>query len=111
MAATKPLNPFYPVLVVAGIAFALTACAYSVMTVRGLDPHTAGEGGLVGLMDRHGLAIMVVELVVLGLLTGAAIGTDNYWTARFESKQQPPDIGEPHHPKSEPDERLRNQRQ
>jgi hypothetical protein len=35
-------------------------------------------------MDRHGLAIMAVEIVVLGLLTVAAIGTDGYWTRRAE---------------------------
>ena len=103
MPATKPLNPFYPVLVVVGIAFALTACAYSVMTVRGLDPHSVDEGGLVGIMDRHGLTIMIVELVVLGLLTCAAIGTDNYWISRFESKQQPSDSGNKHHSNREHD--------
>jgi hypothetical protein len=62
--------------------FAITACAYGVMTVRGLDPHAADEEGLVGLMDRHGLVIMAGELVALGILTALAIGTDDFWTRR-----------------------------
>jgi hypothetical protein len=82
MPQAKAANPFYALLMVVGVAFALTACAYGVMTVRGLDPHRADEGGLVGLMDQHGLTILVVELVLLGLLTVLAIGTDEYWTRR-----------------------------
>jgi hypothetical protein len=77
-----PRNPFYAMLVVVGVAFAVTACAYGVMTVRGLDPHASDEQGLVGLMDRHGLAIMAVELMLLALLTALAIGTDEYWSRR-----------------------------
>jgi hypothetical protein len=82
MPTTKPQNPFYAALVVASLAFGLTACAYVVMVVRGSNPHTAGEGGLVGLMERHGTAILLVEIVLLGLLTLLAIGTDEYWSRR-----------------------------
>lgn len=78
----KATNPFYALLLVVGVAFAISACAYGVMTVRGLDPQRADEGGLVGLMDQHGLSILVVELVLLGILTALAIGTDEYWTRR-----------------------------
>jgi hypothetical protein len=83
MAQQKPVNPFYIALLPVGVAFAVTACAYGVMTVRGLDPHQVEEAGLVGLMDRHGLAIMVVELCCLAALTIAAIGTDDFWTRRL----------------------------
>lgn len=82
MPAAKATNPFYALLLVVGVVFAISACAYGVMTVRGLDPQRADEGGLVGLMDQHGLTIMVVELVLLGLLTVLAIGTDEYWSRR-----------------------------
>jgi hypothetical protein len=85
MPASQAANPFYVLSIVAGVAFAITACAYGVMTVRGLDPHAADEGGLVGLMDEHGLAIMLVELSVLGVLTVLAIGTDDFWTRRGET--------------------------
>jgi hypothetical protein len=71
-------NPFYVVLLAVGAVFAITACAYCVMTVRGLEPRP-DEVGLMGLMSQHGLTILVIELIVLGLLTVAAIGTDGYW--------------------------------
>src|SRR5262245_41574279 len=86
MPAVKATNPFYAALLAVGVAFAITACAYGVMTVRGLDPRLADEEGLMGLMSRHGLAMMVVELVLLGLLTFAAIGTDGYWESGFGSR-------------------------
>jgi hypothetical protein len=43
----------------------------------------------MGLMSEHGLTIMVVELVLLGLLTVAAIGTDGYW----EREARRPKVG------------------
>ncbi len=87
MRDVKATNPFYAALLVVGVAFAITACAYGVMTVRGLDPRMADEQGLVGLMRQHGLAILVVELVLLAVLTAAAIGTDEYWERGTESRQ------------------------
>jgi H+/Cl- antiporter ClcA len=87
MPQPKPINPFYSVLIVVGIVFAITACAYGVMTVRGLDPRNADEGGLIGVMDDYGIWILVGELLLLGLLTMAAIGTDEYWTRRMEASQ------------------------
>jgi hypothetical protein len=80
MPERKPINPFYSVLVVVGVLFSLTACAYGVMTVRGLDPNNADEVGLIGFLNDYGLWIMIGELVVLAILTVAAIGTDEYWT-------------------------------
>jgi H+/Cl- antiporter ClcA len=91
MPQLKPQNPFFAVLIVVGIAFGLTACAYVVMTVRGSDPHTAGEGGLVGLMAQRGLTILVVELLLLGLLTVLAIGTDGYWSSETSGGREPPE--------------------
>jgi hypothetical protein len=81
MPQSKPTNPFYAALLVVGVVFAITACAYCVMTVRGLEPRP-DEQGLMGVMSQHGLTILVVELVLLGVLTFAAIGTDEYWTRR-----------------------------
>jgi len=80
----SPVNPFYAVLVVAGITFALTATMYGVMTVRNLDPRSGEPEGVVKFMEEHGLTLMVVELVMLGLLTWGAIGTDNYWMRETE---------------------------
>ena len=79
---SKPVNPFYAVLIVVGVTFALTASMYGVMTVRKLDPRAAEETGILAFMEQHGLTLMILELVVLALLTFAAIGTDDYWTGR-----------------------------
>jgi hypothetical protein len=87
MAQRKATNPFYVALLPVGVAFAVTACAYGVMTVRGLDPLHAEDGGVVGLMDRHGLLIMVVELALLGALTFAAIASDDFWSRRSATSQ------------------------
>jgi hypothetical protein len=88
MPQKKPTNPFYVALIPVGVIFALTACSYGVMAYRGRDPHITDETGLAGLMNHHGLAILVVELVLLGILTVAAIGTDDFWTRRFEAAQK-----------------------
>jgi hypothetical protein len=87
MAAKKPTNPFYLALLPVGVLFAVTACAFVVMTMRGLDPQQAEETGLVLLMARHGTSILVIELVVLAVLTVAAIASDDFWTRRFEAAQ------------------------
>ncbi len=88
MSVKKPINPFYPPVIVAGVVFALTACMYGVMTVRMLNPQGGEDTGVLQFMDQHGMTVMIVELVVLGLLTFAAIGTDDYWTRRAEQKEQ-----------------------
>lgn len=78
----KITNPFYAALVVVGLAFAFTACAYTVMSFRNLDPHALDEPGLSTLMKQHGLTILVVELGLLTVLTITAISTDDYWSNR-----------------------------
>ena len=82
----KPTNPFY---VAASSRWAsclrITACAYVVMTCRASIRTAGNERGLSGLMEQHGLVIMVVELAILGVLTVAAIGSDDFWTRRFEA--------------------------
>ncbi len=88
----KATNPFYVLLVLLGIIFAITTCAYGVMAVKmstaaGISEVVGGDG-LMPLMNRHGLSILLVELVLLALATFGAIGTDNYWTKR--NSQEPP---------------------
>lgn len=82
-------NPFYAALVVVGLAFALTTCAYTVMSFRELDPFAPEEEGLIALMKNRGLVILLVELGLLGVLTVAAIGSDDYWTKRAEAGKPP----------------------
>lgn len=89
MTSTKPkkyVNPFYLLLVLAGVAFCVTACAYGVMTVRALRPDVAGDldavHPLVRFIDTHGFRTMAIEIAVLGVCTVAAIGTDEFWARR-----------------------------
>ena len=88
MPRSKPVNQFYAVLVVAGVTFALTATMYGVMTVRGLDARAAEQEGVIAFMEQHGLTLMVIELIVLAVLTFAAIGTDDYWMREKTKKTE-----------------------
>ena len=88
MPQSKPFNPFYIASLPAGIVFAITACAYVVMTVRGSDPQQSEATGLIALLEQHGLAILIGEIALLGLLTFAAIASDDFWTRRHEAAQQ-----------------------
>jgi hypothetical protein len=94
MPQPKPTNPFYLALIPVGVIFAVTASSYMVMTFRGLDPHSMNEQGLPGLMNHWGMTIMGVELALLGVLTVAAIATDDFWTRRFEAAQNATTKGE-----------------
>ena len=83
-------NPFYYVLLVVGVTFALTACAYGVMTVHKMEPSRTAAGSTAGtwvieFMDDHGATTMITELVVLAVVTGAAIGTDRIRARRTRS--------------------------
>ena len=96
MAAKKPINPFYPLLVVAGTAFCITACAYGLMAMRSLRPHHAGSAAKAGtaqvepqgphplmtFLERNGTNLLLGELALLAVFSFAAMGTDDYWTRR-----------------------------
>ncbi len=101
MAVTKKrrINPFYVILVLAGVAFAVTACGYGVMALQQMqanpyaptaaaDLNASPDGrsmqAFIGFFDQHGVSLMIGELVVLGLATFAAIGTDRFWTGDTE---------------------------
>lgn len=85
MPKRKPINPFYVLLLLSGCAFAVTACAYGVMTVRQL--HRSREAvevtdSFTQLVDDHGVSVMIVELVLLGIGTVGAIGYDQHLDKR-----------------------------
>ena len=71
---------------IVGTAFALTACAYGVMTVRMGQAAVATPGD--AFFDKYGMWLMGGELTLLTLFTFAAIGTDDYWT-RGENDESP----------------------
>jgi hypothetical protein len=91
-------NPFYALLVLVGIAFVITACAYGVMTLRAVAPHAhAADGGnhpLLKFLQTHGSQLLLGEIVVLAIATFAAMGTDDFWTRR-SSRRMPGADSEP----------------
>ena len=86
MAKRKSFNPFYVLLVIVGIAFVVSACAFGVMAYRGVSLGRSGEplaaGGLMAFMDQHGMILLGAQVLLLGLFTVGAIGTDEFWQRR-----------------------------
>lgn len=82
-----PINPFYIVLVVAGMVFAITACAYGVMTFLAMQSsYGENKPALLDFLEEHGAGLLSIELAVLAVATFAAMGTDSYWDRRAERK-------------------------
>ena len=83
----QAINPFYPLLVVAGVAFAITACAYGIMAVKAMTPDASDQTHpLLVFLDRHGMMLLGGELTVLAVMCGLAMATDSYWTAHGQSE-------------------------
>lgn len=84
-------NPFYVVLLVVGMVFFVTACAYGVMSfkaVRGgpAAMDEAGASGLMVFMEEHGNKLLAGELLILAVATFGAIGSDSYWNRRAQRR-------------------------
>jgi hypothetical protein len=80
----KFANPFYGLLLVTGIMFALTAICYGLMAFREARPLAADQPAapkhpLVEWMSRNGEMALMSELAFLAAFTFAAIGTDDFW--------------------------------
>ena len=90
----EAFNPFYAVLVVVGVAFAVTASAYGVMTFVSLRAAEAGQNpaalpsSLVKFMNDHGERLLGGELLLLAVATVGAISTDRYWQRRAAERRQ-----------------------
>ncbi|MFM8893622.1 MAG: hypothetical protein ACKOTB_18765 [Planctomycetia bacterium] len=71
-------NPFYAILGVVGVVFAITASSYCLSVLRGLRPQgrSASPHVLERWMDRHGTTALAVELVLLAVATFGAIAVD-----------------------------------
>ena len=82
----RAFNPFYAALLIAGVAFAVTAICYGVMAfreLRGLVPPPE-QGGLMAWMSEHGQWLLGVELAALMGLSLAAMLTDPFWERRAD---------------------------
>jgi hypothetical protein len=94
MRSRKFANPFYGLLLVAGLAFALTATTYGVMAFREREtgPSTAQSSTnphpLMEWMNEYGDAALMIELGALAMFTFAAIATDDYWQRRERKGMQ-----------------------
>ena len=88
MSKQQPRNPFYFLLVLAGIVFTITACGYAVMSVRGGQGLAEPESDhtLLRFLEDHGFTALMIELAVLALATIAAIGTDEFWMRRHQAE-------------------------
>jgi hypothetical protein len=85
MSDKKPVNPFYVLLVILGIIFGITACAYGVMTVKMSTVEgiaMASDVPVMKFLNDHGLTVLLVELALLGVACFAAMGTDSYWAKK-----------------------------
>jgi hypothetical protein len=85
MARKKRTNPFYVLLLLVGVAFCVTTCAYGVMTFRGASSSSAARTQeeshpLMQWLDDYGVWLLAGELCVLGLATVGVIASDRYWT-------------------------------
>ena len=85
-------NPWSVPLVLAGLAFTLTASAYAVMAVRKLEAGRALQEAesspwLIEFLDRYGARLMLAELAVLAIVVVAAIGTERWRTGTREPER------------------------
>ncbi len=84
MPAKKTFNPFYVLLIPAGLVFAVTAFAYGYMAFQAVNAIRAEAGAHAGhplfqWLRAHGDAALLIELALLAVLTVAAIATDKIW--------------------------------
>jgi hypothetical protein len=90
--AKEPLNPFYVLVVLIGVVFVITTCAYGTMAYRAVAQADEGPG-LMSLLDRYGVQTMAIELLLLGGATFGAMWLDGYRTRRRSDEESlhPPD--------------------
>jgi hypothetical protein len=94
--AREPVNPFYVLLVLLGIVFLVTACAYGVMAYRAISPNVelqAKPHPLTEFLDEHGVELLGGELALLAAASFAAMGLDR-WRDLRRPKESPSSRGE-----------------
>lgn len=108
MPTAKPTNPFYVVLLIAGLVFVITACSYFVMTLQGREASygrgsESQDAAFVEFIDRHGFTLLMIELGILAAATFGAMATDDYWT-RLAKEGENEDDGAKSEDESDPQE-------
>lgn len=93
MSLKKWKNPFYTLLIPAGMAFVITSFAYGFMAfveVNGTNPEAREQTRqqLATWLNMHGTSAVLWELGVLGVLTVGAISTDHWWMGNTDSKKE-----------------------
>jgi len=94
LSAKKWKNPFYTLLIPAGLAFCMTGFAYGMMAFQEVNAgraaieQTAGHP-LFQWLRSHGTTAILVELAILAVLTVGVIATDSWWME--ENKDLPTD--------------------
>jgi len=83
----EPINPFYALVVILGLAFAVTTFAYGTMAYRAVAKKEEGPG-LMNMVDRYGVQTMCVELGLLGVATFGAMWLDGRRTRRAEEEKE-----------------------
>lgn len=89
--ARRRTNPFYVVLGIVGFLFTITAMSYCMAVLRGVRPDRAAATRahpVQQLMDRHGTAILLGELVVLAIATFGAVAMDHVDGERERAARQ-----------------------
>ena len=89
----KYFNPFFALLLVVGVAFVVSSCAYGVMTIKFMNPGGPVEQAQVQIsflefLNRHGFTVLMIELALLTVCTFGAIMTDDFWKERSERKRK-----------------------
>jgi hypothetical protein len=84
MPTKKSFNPFYALLVPAGLVFVVTVFAYGYMAFQAVNAVRAEAGvhashPLFQWLRANGDTTLLVELAVLAVLTVGAIATDRFW--------------------------------
>lgn len=94
MAVRRPaFNPFYGVVVAAGVAFVVTAFAYGIVAVRAMRPDVifasvaSVDEGPLGFIDRNAFRLFGWELGILALATFLAMTSDPFWTRRAATRR------------------------
>ena len=90
MPAKGPGNPFYVLLVLAGLVFFVTACAYGMMALREFRApagETAMPSELLTFLNERGALLLGIEIAVLASATFAAMAYDQRLSRREQRRK------------------------